>query len=721
MLAIAGVAAASLLIPAAVELVSISYDNRAGNAASNGPAISSDGSFIAFFSDAADLVHGDTNGVRDVFVRDRRNGHTELVSVSSSGTQGDLASHASGDNPAISSDGDLVAFYSDATNLVVGDNNDHADVFVRHRAAGITERVSLNAFAEQGNDDSVNPSLDASGRLVAFQSLATNLVPNDTNGVSDIFVKDRISGLIERVCDSVQANAASSLPAISGDGQVVAFTSAANNLVPGDNNNRLDVFVCDRRTGEIKLVSQSSDGVIGNGDSILPAISADGRFVAFKSLASNLVANDHNGLVDVFVRDVTAGTTERVSVSYLGGDSNAVSYAPGIDCTGRFVIFGSEASNLDRDDLNQLASVFLRDRTTGTTFVVDVNEKGEQANGAALDIAPAMSCDDLSITYASLATNLKGPDFGSTADVFVNSFPCALGSSVCCDCPGPSCQAPTQGACPAECNTLCNSVCPAPGGDQHCIPVGSPSATPTGPTATPRTATATATRTGATATPTPTGGTATSTPTGTSGPIGSATATGTRTGGTATATATGGTATRTATGGTLTPTASAPSATATPSAPTATKTSNGGGTATPSQTEGGTATSTPTGTSGPFRSATATPSRSGGGTATPTPAICCQCENSCQQTIDAQCPNGCTTDVNAICGEDGICHSLSTPTKTPTGGGGKGTPTATGSPAPTALDKDACNCAVEPGTPMSHTGGYLWLAGIVGLIWRRRR
>ncbi|MBI3785588.1 MAG: PD40 domain-containing protein [Deltaproteobacteria bacterium] len=646
LLTVAGIAAATLLRPAAVELISISFDNRAGNAASNGPAISADGNIVAFFSDAADLIHGDTNGVRDVFVRDRRNSRTERVSVSSSGAQGDLASQAGGDNPAISADGDLVAFYSKATNLVPNDNNDHADVFVRHRAAAITERVSLSSFAEQANDDSVNPSLDASGRLVAFQSLATNLVSNDNNGVSDIFVKDRISGVIERVCDGIEANAASSLPAISGDGQVVAFTSAANNLVPGDTNNRLDVFICDRRSGQITLVSASSDGVIGNGDSILPAISADGRFVAFKSLANNLVANDRNGLVDVFVRDVVAGTTERVSVNFLGGDSNATSYAPGIDCTGRFVIFGSEANNLDRDDLNEVASVFLRDRATSTTFVVDVNEKGEQANGAALDIAPAMSCDAMFITYSSLATNLKGPDFGQTADVFVNSYPCALGSSVCCDCPGPMCQSPVEGACPAECATLCNSTCPAPGSGEHCVPVGSPSATPTG---------------GArTATPTVTGGpgtpTASKTPSG-----GKATATPTATGGTATASPT-------RSGGSTTPTFS------------------------------------PTRTSAPIESATATPSRTGG-TATATPSIRSTSTPSRTEASGTRTP---TARASATATDN---HGTATATRTTT---------AVGTQTP-GLDRDACHCAVAPGTTMSHTGGYLWLTGIAAMIWRRRR
>jgi Tol biopolymer transport system component len=710
----AALAGAQILRPAAVELVSISADGRAGNAASNGPAISADGTFIAFFSDASDLIRSDTNGARDVFVRDRRNGQTERVSVSTGGAQANLASHAGGDNPAISSDGDLVAFYSDATNLVPNDSNDHTDVFVRHRAAAITERVSLTSFGEQANGDSLNPSLDGDGRLVAFQSLATNLVGGDTNGVADIFVRERVSGLTQRPCDSIQGNGASFLPAISANGQVVAFTSAANNLVPGDTNNRLDVFVCDRSSGQLELISLSSDAVIGNDDSILPAISEDGRFVAFKSLANNLVPNDRNGLVDVFVRDRAAGTTERISVSFLGGDSNAVSYAPGIDCSGRFVIFGSEANNLVRGDVNELASVFVRDRQLGASSLVDVNEQGEQANGAAIDIAPAMSCDGMSITFASLASNLKGPDFGQTADVFVNGFPCPLGSSVCCNCPDAACQAPQEGSCPAECAALCNSVCPPPGdprGDQ-CVPVGSPTPTTTGATATP---------TGGDATPS-----SSRTPTAT--PPGRTTtpATPTRTGGSATPSKSR-TPTATPTGRTATPTGTSapkesPSATATRSTPSITATVPTATPRTPAASASPTRTlstprSTPSATS---RVATATATAIRSATPSLTPVIvdfvCCQCAtNECIQSRDGTCPQSCATVFESVCSVAGVCQPVGTRTAT-------ATPTQTPATTPAAgLDKDACQCAVQAGVPMSRTGGLVWLAGLVAWGWRRRR
>jgi Tol biopolymer transport system component len=411
------------LLPAPVELVSVNFGGRAGDATSNGPSISADGNFVAFFSDAADLVFGDTNEARDVFVRNRADGRTERVSVNTAGVQGNLGSHTAGDNPSINADGSIVAFYSNATNLVPGDTNDQSDVFVRLRNLNVTERVSVSSSGAQGNGPSLSASISGSGRLVAFQSLASNLIAGDTNEVTDVFVRDRISATTERLCNHVQGNGASFQPAISADGNVVAFTSAANNLVGNDTNRSLDVFVCDRRTNQIDIVSVSTNDDLGNGDSILPAISADGRFVAFKSIATNLVPDDRNNEVDVFVRDRVNRTTERISVSFLNRDSNGVSFAPDIDCTGRFVVYGTQANNIVRNDYNQVASLILRDRAAGLSFLVDINERGEQANGPVLDIAPAISCTNLLIAYATVADNLTRNDFNQHGDVYVQGAP----------------------------------------------------------------------------------------------------------------------------------------------------------------------------------------------------------------------------------------------------------------------------------------------------------
>ena len=300
------------------ERVSVSSDGAQGNKDSFGsPAISSSGRFVAFKSDATNLVPGDTNRYEDVFVHDRKTGNTRRVSVTSGGAQGNGSSF----EPVISAGGRFVAFGSFATNLVPGDTNDYEDVFVHDRRTGKTWRVSVSSGGSQGNVYSYGPAISPGGRFVAFSSSATNLVPRDTNDSGDVFVHDRRTGTTERVSvssDGAQGNQQSSQPAISPGGRFVAFSSQATKLVPGDTNRWDDVFVHDRRTGTTERVSVSSGGAQGNKGSGSPTISPGGRFVAFSSAATNLVPGDTNGLIDVFVRDRRTGTTERVSVGSGG-------------------------------------------------------------------------------------------------------------------------------------------------------------------------------------------------------------------------------------------------------------------------------------------------------------------------------------------------------------------------------------------------------------------
>jgi Tol biopolymer transport system component len=416
--------------PGSVELVSISIRGQSGNGTSAGPAADAEGDHVAFFSDATDLVRGDRNAVRDVFLRDRIAGTTTLVSVNSVGTQANAASHAQGGAPALNADGHIVAFYSAATNLVTDDTNGYADVFVRDVDAQVTERVSVSSGGDQGNGASLYPSISADGRFVAFQSQASNLVPGDTNGTTDIFIRDRRDHTTERVCNGTQGNGASITPSISADrdlvtdGRFVAFASAATNLVPSDTNRRIDVFVCDRQTDTIHRVSISTAGRQGNGDSILPSISADGRIIAFKSAADNLVSNDRNDTFDVFVRDEKGqSATERLSVNTAGGNADDASFPPGISADGRYVAFGSAATNLVAGDFNSVADVFVRDRVDSQTRLVDVNVQGQEANAGAPDAPPGISCDGRVVSFASLASNLVENDFNQASDVFVKRNP----------------------------------------------------------------------------------------------------------------------------------------------------------------------------------------------------------------------------------------------------------------------------------------------------------
>jgi Tol biopolymer transport system component len=286
--------------------VSVSTGGGQANGGSASPAISADGRYVAFHSWATNLVPGDTNGVDDIFVHDRVTGETARVSVSSDGAQANSDSWS----PAISADGCYVAFHSRANNMVPGDTNNAWDIFVHDRATGATSRVSVSSAGAQSNGLSRSASISADGRYVAFSSTAANLVPGDTNGLDDIFVHDRATGETARVSvssDGAQATGFSQgsfWPAISADGRHVAFSSTATNLVPGDTNDVTDIFVHDRVTGETARVSVSFDGAQATGgESWWSSISADGRYVAFQSGATNLVLGDTNFVIDVFVRD----------------------------------------------------------------------------------------------------------------------------------------------------------------------------------------------------------------------------------------------------------------------------------------------------------------------------------------------------------------------------------------------------------------------------------
>src|SRR5438445_496038 len=223
----------------------------------------------------------------------------------------------------------------------------------RSAGAQTTVRVSVASDGTEGNDVSLGSALSADGRFVAFDSAATDLVAGDTNGVSDVFVHDRQTGTTERVSvasDGTQGNDASFYSALSADGRFVAFDSDATNLVAGDTNGTTDVFVHDRQTGTTERVSVASGGgTQGNGKSggffAFPALSADGRFVAFQSDAPNLVAGDTNGTTDVFVHDRQTGTTERVSVASGGSQGNGCSAGPVLSADGRFVAFHRPATN----------------------------------------------------------------------------------------------------------------------------------------------------------------------------------------------------------------------------------------------------------------------------------------------------------------------------------------------------------------------------------------
>jgi Tol biopolymer transport system component len=326
-------------------------------------AVSGDGRYVAFaqYTDVPRF---------DVLLYELASQTSRRISVGRDGAAPDNHTF----NPAIDADGSAVAFESAATNLVAGDTNDSSDVFLA--AGGTTRRVSVGKGGWQANGSSRMPAISGDGRYVAFVSDATDLVPGDTNDQADVFVRDLRYGITNRISvasTGAQANGSSFDVAISADGRYLAYDSAASNLVPGDTNSNTDVFVRDLRYGITNRISLGSTGAQGDGFSAGPAVSADGRYIAFTSAATNLVAGDTNLRSDVFVRDIRFGRTYRVSLAADGSEANDFSTAASISANGQFVAFTSAASNLVADDTNQVDDGFVRDRWNRTTVRTTVD------------------------------------------------------------------------------------------------------------------------------------------------------------------------------------------------------------------------------------------------------------------------------------------------------------------------------------------------------------
>lgn len=408
-----------------IQRVSLASDGTEGNDSSAvfGNYVSGNGRYVAFGSLASNLVPGDTNNATDIFVYDLLTKQMERVSVASDGTQGN---EVSVNSVGMSKDGRYVVFHSRASNLVPGDTNGQDDVFIRDRQAGITQRVSIGSDGTQGDNFSgfgyVYVSDD--GRSVAYESLSSNLVPNDTNLKNDVFVFDRQTNENHRVSvasDGTQGNNGSYVLDMSPDGRYILFSSSATNLIAGDTNNSSDVFMYDMQTGQTIRLSLGTGGIQGNGDSDDGAFSDDGRFIGFTSLASNLVSGDTNNAEDVFVFDRQNKTTTRVSVSSNGSQSpGGYIFGTSISPDGRFVVFATIADGLVPGDTNGLWDVFVRDTALGTTTLVSVRADGSQSNGQnGTSRKPTISDDGKIIAFSSSASNLVPGDTNGKTDVFI--------------------------------------------------------------------------------------------------------------------------------------------------------------------------------------------------------------------------------------------------------------------------------------------------------------
>lgn len=411
-------------------IVSVASDGSSANLSSTifTYGVSDDGRYIAFPSGASNLVVDDTNRMYDIFVHDTVTGSTQRASVSSDGIQGNYKSYY----PSISRDGRFVAFISDSTNLVPGEvvDNPLGDVFVHDMLTGNTAQVNVASDGTKANlgRTSSLPSLSDDGRFVVFDSESTNLVPGDTNAAADIFVHDMITGSTTRV--SVASDGSQSQdryhystgPVISHDGRFVAFTSWSTNFVSDDTNAVGDIFVHDMITGSTTRVSVASDGSQGNDVSLgTLGITPDNRFVLFLSSASNLVSDDVNGIDDLFAHDMITGATVRISTVSNGVQPNDLILFSSMSSDGRYIAISSRASNLVPVDMNESYDVFVHDTISGQTALVSSNAGGVQGDGNSL--GASFSGDGRYIVFSSNATNLTPNDVNGWQDVFLARNP----------------------------------------------------------------------------------------------------------------------------------------------------------------------------------------------------------------------------------------------------------------------------------------------------------
>lgn len=344
-----------------IQRVSVSSAGGEANAPSTHPMISGDGAHVVFMSAATNLVAGDTNNCSDIYVRDILTNTTTRISVGGGGVQANGGS----DDPTISAGGDYIGFRSVASNLIgTGDTNGKADYFVYNRNNSTMTRASVGTAGLQGDGEVLDGRISETGNYVVFSSKASNMVTGDTNGCADVFVRNMIAGTTELISQSPSnniGNRASYDAAISAFGEYVVFTSRASNLIGDDTNGYPDIFFKNRTTGLLERVNvKSNAGGQITGDSRSPRVTQDGRFVIFETLSRDLAANDTNNYSDIYLRDRENDWTELVSSNSEMSIANSLSREPAITSTGSLVGFSSLANNLASGDTNQKMDVFYR-------------------------------------------------------------------------------------------------------------------------------------------------------------------------------------------------------------------------------------------------------------------------------------------------------------------------------------------------------------------------
>ncbi|MBI3847877.1 MAG: PD40 domain-containing protein [Planctomycetes bacterium] len=416
-----------LIASAEAQTIRVSLDSMGieANGGSTLASLNGDGRFVAFVSVATNLFPGDTNGVTDVFVHDLVSGETVLASVSAIGGP----ANGNSTSPALSSDGRFVAFVSNSQNLVSPPLAfSTAEVYVRDLVAGTTEIVSLSSTGAPADGDCRMPSLSANARYVAFDSTASNLVVGDFNGAADVFVRDRVAGATERISVNASgAGASGGTASISENGRFVAFLSVAPNIVPEGTGSNVQAVVKDRQTGFVFLASADPSDhptVVSNRQ---PTMSADGRFVVFESGDGNLVSGDTNARPDAFLRDLVAARTVRVDLGASGNQLAGGATSPRLTADGRFVVFLASSSDVMPGTPGRATDVFVRDLQAGTTTWTSPSWIGAHLGSDCLN--PAISGDGRRTAFETLSI-LTPNDGNGVNDVFVHAtepFACSSG------------------------------------------------------------------------------------------------------------------------------------------------------------------------------------------------------------------------------------------------------------------------------------------------------
>lgn len=407
-----GVAAGALVSPGNITLASTADDGTKGNGGSGiglgFPApdvMSADGAIVAFHSAATNLDHDDTDTAYDVYVKDLETGDVTLASTADDGTKGNGSSFVH----SVSADGRVVAFQSWASNLDPTDSAYDLDVYVKNLDTGDITLASSSDDGTKGNNNSFLPKLSDDGTAVAFYSLANNLDPDDVDTIVDVYVKDLETGdiaLASTSDDGTKGNGISFAPALSADGRTVAFQSAATNLDPGDTSTDYDVYVKYLETGDITLASTADDGAVNGGS--YPSLSADGATVAFQDR------------VNVYVKDVVSGDVVLASAADDGSEANGSSALPSLSADGSTVAFRSSATNLDPDDTDTTFDVYVKELASGDIALVSAADDGTKSNSSSF--AASLSGEGAAVAFESNATNLDDGDTDSTSDVYVKDL-----------------------------------------------------------------------------------------------------------------------------------------------------------------------------------------------------------------------------------------------------------------------------------------------------------